>query len=57
MSLNELLGVALLLAHLLSWISLRERMAALNAEFRGFKGEANRRLSSLEGRSPLHLVD
>jgi hypothetical protein len=57
MSLNELLGVALLLAHLLSWISLRERMAALTAEFRAFKADANRRLSSLEGRAPLHLVD
>jgi hypothetical protein len=56
-SLNELLGVALLLAHLLSWISLRERMAGLTAEFRGFKEDAKRRLGALEGRGHLHLVD
>lgn len=45
---HDLLAVALLLSQLLSWISLRDRVAALSAKFGEFKENTNRRIRSLE---------
>lgn len=52
---RDLLVVAVLLGQLVSWLSIRDRLAALSAEFREFKAGTNRRLGRLE--PPIALRD